>query len=89
MELCIQLSIIMIGNQLMNSILEILIPFLSKLYNSFKIKTGIEKEVEDDLICCNQWTEDYKLLGWQNNCLLSEYLEMGKICFSKYTRDLF
>lgn len=78
MELCIQLAIIMIGNQTMNSILEILIPFLTKLYNSFKIKAGLEKEVEDDLICCNQWTEDYKLLGWDTKSLFAEYLEMGR-----------
>lgn len=77
MELCIQLGIIMIGNQAMNSILEILIPFLKKLYNSFKIKTGIIKENKgDDIICFNQWTEDYKLLGWNNQSLFAEYLEM-------------
>lgn len=78
MELCIQLATIMIGNQAINSILEITVPFLQKLYNSFKIKTGLEKEVKDDLICCNQWTEDYKLLGWDNKSLYFEYLEMGK-----------
>lgn len=77
MELCIQLSIIMIGNQAMNSILEILIPFLTKLYNSFRTKTGIErKSSDDDLICCNQWTEDYKLIGWDSRGLFTEYLEM-------------
>lgn len=82
MELCIQLSIIMIGNQAMNSILEILIPFLTKLYNSFRTKTGIErKSSDDDLICCNQWTEDYKLIGWDSRGLFTEYLEMGKVFF--------
>lgn len=84
MELCIQLAIIMIGNQAMNSILEILIPFLTKLYNSFMIKTGLEKEAHDDIICCNQWTEDYKLIGWDSRGLFTEYLEMGKLYIQIY-----
>lgn len=70
----------MIGNQAMNSILEILIPFLLKMYNTFNITVGIQKAPKDEttLISCNQWTEDYKLNQFESRSLFSEYLEMGK-----------
>lgn len=79
MELTIQLAIIMIGNQAMNSITEMLIPFLLKMYNTFKITTGLQKvpKEEEILISCNQWTEDYKLNQFESRSLFSEYLEMG------------
>ncbi|KAK4887282.1 hypothetical protein RN001_003553 [Aquatica leii] len=76
-ELTIQLSIIMIGKQALNSIIEMILPLIMKMYNSFKISTGIEKpESEDDIICCNQWTEDYTLSDIEPQGLFNEYLEM-------------
>lgn len=79
MELTIQLAIIMIGNQAVNGILEMVIPLLTKLYNTFKIQTGIEKESNEAVvISCNQWTEDYKLIDLDMYSLFHEYLEMGK-----------
>lgn len=80
MELTIQLAIIMIGNQAMNSITEMLIPFMFKMYNTFKVTTGLQKAPQDEitLISCNQWTEDYKLSQFESRSLYSEYLEMGK-----------
>lgn len=80
MELTIQLAIIMIGNQAVNTILEMVIPFLMKMYQTFKVTTGIEKAKKEEitLISCNQWTEDYKLSELQSRSLFSEYLEMGK-----------
>lgn len=80
MELTIQLAIIMIGNQAINGIIEMLIPILMKLYNTFKVTTGIEKADKEEitLISCNQWTEDYKLSEFESRSLFSEYLEMGK-----------
>lgn len=80
MELTIQLAIIMIGNQILNSILEMLIPFLYQMYNTFKVTTGIQKAPREEikLISCNQWTEDYKLNQFESRSLFSEYLEMGK-----------
>lgn len=81
MELSIQLGIIMIGNQAMNSFLEMTIPLAIKMYKTFKVSTGIEraeKEKQQVIICCNQWTEDYKLNEFNESCLFQEYLEMGK-----------
>ncbi|VEN48394.1 unnamed protein product [Callosobruchus maculatus] len=79
MELTIQLAIIMIGNQAMNAIVEMVIPFLIKMYNTFKITTGLEKGEKPEeitLISCNQWTEDYKLSEFQSRSLFAEYMEM-------------
>ncbi|CAH0560973.1 unnamed protein product [Brassicogethes aeneus] len=78
MELTIQLAIIMIGKQALNAIMEILWPLLFKMYTTFKITTGLEKEENTDeiLITCNQWTEDYKLSALDSQSLFSEYLEM-------------
>lgn len=78
MELTIQLAIIMIGKQTFESIIEMVLPFLMKLYNNFKISTGIEKQSSEEVIGCNQWTEDYKLLDFENCSLFLEYLEMSK-----------
>ncbi|XP_044748113.1 anoctamin-1 isoform X1 [Coccinella septempunctata] len=79
MELSIQLGIIMIGNQALNSFLEMTIPLAIKMYKTFKVSTGIEraeKEKQQVIICCNQWTEDYKLNEFNESCLFQEYLEM-------------
>ncbi|KAJ8950967.1 hypothetical protein NQ318_006351 [Aromia moschata] len=78
MELTIQLAIIMVGNQAVNTILEMVVPLLMKMYQTFKITTGLEKAdaEEDTLITCNQWTEDYKLSHFESHSLFSEYLEM-------------
>lgn len=80
MELTIQLAVIMIGNQALNAIIEMVIPFLIKMYNTLKVTTGIEKamKTEEIVISCNQWTEDYKLSEIEPRTLYSEYLEMGR-----------
>lgn len=78
MELCIQLAIIMIGNQILGAIVEMLIPLLTKWYNTFSQKAGLAQDKDDEVIGCNQWTEDYKLLDWGTKGLFDEYLEMGK-----------
>lgn len=80
MELCIQLVIIMVGKQLINAALEMLIPFAIKSYNSLRLKMGqkVARSSADGLILCNQWTYDYKLLPWSPQGLFAEYLEMSK-----------
>lgn len=79
MELCIQLVIIMVGKQIMNAVLEMLLPFLYKTYNTVRNKMYKTQENEGvSLISCNQWTNDYKLLAWSERGLFDEYLEMGK-----------
>lgn len=83
MELCIQLAIIMVGQQFLNGILEMLIPFVWKWINSLSIKAGLEKptnESEEETVVHDphhkRWTEDFKLLDWGPRGLFYEYLEM-------------
>uniref|UniRef100_A0A1B6ED36 Anoctamin n=1 Tax=Clastoptera arizonana TaxID=38151 RepID=A0A1B6ED36_9HEMI len=80
MELFIQLAIIMIGQQAFNSILEMVLPFGQKWWNSFMLATGLDSTTESDenidKSIRKQWTEDYKLLDWGDRGLFSEYLEM-------------
>ncbi|CAG9825058.1 unnamed protein product [Phaedon cochleariae] len=77
MELCIQLGIIMVGKQAMNTVLEMLFPLFYKWLNTLKVKTGLTKE---KLLSCKrcqpQWVKDYKLVEWGPRSLFPEYLEM-------------
>ncbi|XP_024217091.1 anoctamin-5 isoform X4 [Halyomorpha halys] len=82
MELCIQLAIIMVGQQFLNGILEMLIPFICKWINSLSIKAGLEKPSNSEVDAVvddpshKRWTEDFKLLDWGPRGLFGEYLEM-------------
>ncbi|XP_055711894.1 anoctamin-4 isoform X2 [Phlebotomus papatasi] len=78
MELCIQLVIIMVGKQALNAVMEMAVPFLIKTYNTIRNKfvQTTEEDDGDKLICCSQWTEDYKLLAWSSRGLFDDYLEM-------------
>jgi anoctamin-1 len=76
-ELCIQLAIIMVGKQAMNTVLEMLFPLFFKWLNTIKVKTGLSK----DQSCKGarpQWLKDYKLVEWGPRSLFPEYLEMGR-----------
>ncbi|XP_061817320.1 anoctamin-2b isoform X1 [Nerophis lumbriciformis] len=73
-ELCIQLSIIMLGKQLIqNNIFEIGIPKLKKLVRTLKDKGGAEKEAEEERPP-QQWNLDYALAPFEG--LTPEYMEM-------------
>ncbi|KAL1509670.1 hypothetical protein ABEB36_004376 [Hypothenemus hampei] len=77
MELTIQLAVIMIGKQAINSVLEMLIPLCFKLYKTFRVSKRIEKaDTEKELIGCNQWTADYNLSDLESSSMFAEYLEM-------------
>ncbi|XP_059968236.1 anoctamin-2 [Mesoplodon densirostris] len=75
MELCIQLSIIMLGKQLIqNNIFEIGVPKLKKLFRKMKDETG---PGEADSACSKhpeQWDLDYSLEPYTG--LTPEYMEM-------------
>ncbi|XP_043249984.1 anoctamin-1-like isoform X2 [Colletes gigas] len=79
MELCIQLSIIMIGKQAMNTILEMLYPLFFKWLNTLKVHVGMKtkdgrrKNASKKYL---QWIKDYKLVEWGPRSLFPEYLEM-------------
>lgn len=79
MELCIQLAIIMIGKQAMNTILEMLFPLFFKWLNTLKVKAGLTKDKISCKGCQPQWVKDYKLVEWGPRSLFPEYLEMGTI----------
>ncbi|KAA0720764.1 Anoctamin-2 [Triplophysa tibetana] len=74
-ELCIQLSIIMLGKQLIqNNIFEIGIPKLKKLCRTLKDKERGPKEVVEHPSRRQQWHLDYDLEPF--NGLTPEYMEM-------------
>lgn len=78
LELCIQLSIIMIGKQAMNTILEMLFPLFYKWMNTLKVHVG-SKKLKDPKYSSRkylQWIRDYKLVEWGPRSLFPEYLEM-------------
>uniref|UniRef100_A0A3B5KY36 Anoctamin n=1 Tax=Xiphophorus couchianus TaxID=32473 RepID=A0A3B5KY36_9TELE len=73
-ELCIQLSIIMLGKQLIqNNIFEIGIPKLKKLIHALKEKETTQKE-KDEERPPKQWNLDYALAPFEG--LTPEYMEM-------------
>lgn len=75
MELFIQLAIIMIGKQIVNTIIEMGLPYVMKTYRKFKF--GAAQPTKDsELKPYNQWTKDYKLNAWNSMGLFHEYLEM-------------
>ncbi|KAL6259932.1 hypothetical protein P5V15_009842 [Pogonomyrmex californicus] len=80
LELCIQLSIIMIGKQALNTILEMLFPLFYKWLNTLKVHVGSKKLDDPNKRYSSrkylQWVRDYKLVQWGPRSLFPEYLEM-------------
>lgn len=79
MELFLQLAIIMIGKQALNSVIEMGIPWAMKKYKKFMYRRGqihSNPQLDPQLKLYNQWTKDYKLLPWNTMGLFHEYLEM-------------
>ncbi|XP_055538730.1 anoctamin-1 isoform X2 [Wyeomyia smithii] len=75
MELCIQLGIIMIGKQAVNTVLEMAIPLFYRRLNSLKVRIG--KERNQSLKSKGQrFVKDLKLVEWGSRGLFPEYLEM-------------
>nr|XP_029733088.1 anoctamin-4-like isoform X6 [Aedes albopictus] len=75
MELCIQLGIIMIGKQAVNTALEMAIPIFYKWLNSLKVRIG--KQRNQSLKSKGQrFVKDLKLVEWGSRGLFPEYLEM-------------
>ncbi|KAK6634066.1 hypothetical protein RUM44_004674 [Polyplax serrata] len=74
MELCIQLAIIMVGKQTVNTILEMLFPIFYKWVNLWWLRTELRGKTS---IKGNwQWLKDFKLNEWGPRGLFPEYLEM-------------
>ncbi|XP_052753913.1 anoctamin-1-like isoform X4 [Galleria mellonella] len=71
LELSIQLAIIMVGKQFINTIVEMLMPYLLKWL--YIIRTiGRKNTIKSPL----QWVKDFKLVDFGNMGLFPEYLEM-------------
>ncbi|KAJ8687984.1 hypothetical protein QAD02_023779 [Eretmocerus hayati] len=81
LELGIQLGIIMVGKQTINSVLEMLYPLYFKWLNTIRVRVGLQNESDDTdenkpSKKEPQWLQDYKLVEWGPRGLFSEYLEM-------------
>ncbi|XP_073948670.1 anoctamin 1 isoform X2 [Choristoneura fumiferana] len=71
LELSIQLAIIMVGKQFINTVVEMLMPYLLKWW--YIIRTiGRKNHIKSPL----QWVKDFKLVDFGNMGLFPEYLEM-------------
>lgn len=90
LEIFIQLAITMIGKQAISVFIEISMPFMDKLYKILMTKMGFTKtqeettQDEDNVVVCNQWTEDFKLQCWNSLGLFEEYLEMSECIIELY-----
>lgn len=62
LELCIQLTIIMVGKQALSTAMEMIFPVLFKWWALFRIHTGLKQK--DPIAPRRQWTRDLKLLDW-------------------------
>ncbi|XP_045453771.1 anoctamin-5-like [Melitaea cinxia] len=71
LELSIQLAIIMIGKQFINTVVEMMMPYLLKWWNVIRT-IGRKKKIKSPL----QWVKDFKLVDFGNMGLFPEYLEM-------------
>ncbi|XP_014210857.1 anoctamin-5 [Copidosoma floridanum] len=78
LELCIQLSIIMIGKQIINSIFEMLLPLFYKWMNTIRVSFKKSDDTPERRWSRKhlQWVRDYKLVEWGARSLFPEYLEM-------------
>lgn len=74
LELCIQLTIIMVGKQALSSAMEMIFPVLYKWWALFRIHTGLKQK--DPIAPRRQWIRDLKLLDWSPRGLYDEYLEI-------------
>ncbi|XP_031635097.1 anoctamin-1 isoform X2 [Contarinia nasturtii] len=75
-ELCIQLAIIMIGKQAMNTVLEMIQPRIFKYYNSLRVRLSKRKKSTSAEKDAQRWLRDLKLVEWGPQSLFNEYLEM-------------
>ncbi|XP_055849456.1 anoctamin-1 isoform X2 [Episyrphus balteatus] len=78
-ELCIQLAIIMVGKQAMNSILELIMPIFWKRVQAVKVGLSrLFKSGQTDSLKGRdeRWLRDLKLLDFGPRSLFPEYLEM-------------
>jgi anoctamin-1 len=66
-------TLLFLGKQVINTIIEITLPWLMKQYRKFRYG---KQQNDDGLQPTTQWTKDYKLMAWNTMGLFQEYLEM-------------
>ncbi|XP_068628386.1 anoctamin-1-like [Battus philenor] len=71
LELSIQLAIIMVGKQFINTVVEMMMPYLLKWWNIIRT-IGRKNRIKSPM----QWAKDFKLVDFGNMGLFPEYLEM-------------
>ena len=72
LELSVQLAIIMIGKQAMNTVVEMILP---KLWQWYKMLT-VPQAKREAHVSWPQWAKDFKLIDFDPRGLFPEYLEM-------------
>ncbi|XP_063709407.1 anoctamin-1-like [Culicoides brevitarsis] len=78
-ELCIELAVLMIGKQVINTVMENMIPFIRKTYNKIALRAQKSKKrfsVITPTLTHTQWEEDYALLKWDSQYIYKEHLEL-------------
>jgi hypothetical protein len=73
-ELAVQLGVIMVGKQILNNCLELLIPKLVTFWKRYVYKKAIEDGAEKPIY--TRWENDYNLKAVDKLDLLDEYLEL-------------
>ncbi|XP_068227061.1 anoctamin-1 isoform X2 [Palaemon carinicauda] len=72
LELSVQLAIIMVGKQIMNTCMEMVIPLLWKWYNMLTVPES-QREAHNRW---PRWAKDFRLVNFDPRGLFPEYLEM-------------
>nr|CAB3221917.1 anoctamin-5 [Phallusia mammillata] len=72
-ELSIQLIIIMLGKQIWNNVIELMMPWMINKYRQYK-STKVSDEQKDNEY--TRWEQDYDLTAFRQMGLFYEYLEM-------------
>ncbi|XP_063887505.1 anoctamin-1-like isoform X1 [Scylla paramamosain] len=72
LELSVQLAIIMVGKQAMNTVLEMVLPLLYKWYNFLTVGEGLREAY----VNWPRWAKDFRLVNFDPRGLFPEYLEM-------------
>ncbi|ROT84891.1 putative anoctamin-4 isoform X1 [Penaeus vannamei] len=84
LELSVQLAIIMVGKQAMNTCMEMVIPMLWKWYNMLTVPES-QREAHNRW---PRWAKDFRLVNFDPRGLFPEYLEMAttpsSFCFQAF-----
>lgn len=79
LELSVQLAIVMVGKQAINTVKEMIIPLMWRYLRLLSVrhmqKVDVEKKAQNKW---PRWVKDYKLVNFDPRGLFDEYLEISK-----------